>query len=345
MQTTLRSIDERQAPIRARGGLDEATVRPLIHMGYHKTGTSWLQVYLFGRDDRGFMPLAPQGIPKPKTRAKYLGKYFYDDGGGRLLPPFESRIGEVRDFLSGLDLSCGRVPVISSEGLAGNPHFGGAGSKDIANRLMEAFPQARIFIVIREQVSMILSTYFHFLRKGGFLTLPDYLGEHFGARVPRFTPAHYRYDRLIGYYQQLFGADNVLVQTYETFCKEPETFVRTLGDFSGADLPLDLEYERPINEGLPRVVEYHTRHLNPLVRRASLNGYSTLSPSDANDIRRNGLIWLRKCLAKAVPEGSERKFVSRVRSEIQETVAGYYTESNNRTAELTGLDLTALGYK
>ena len=29
-------------------------LRPLVHIGYHKTGTTWLQNHLFARQDAGF---------------------------------------------------------------------------------------------------------------------------------------------------------------------------------------------------------------------------------------------------------------------------------------------------
>ena len=67
--------------------------RILIHIGYHKTATSWLQRYLFGRRDRGFCPVAPADGLTAKQAAKFMSHYFVYDQDGKLLSPFRSRNG------------------------------------------------------------------------------------------------------------------------------------------------------------------------------------------------------------------------------------------------------------
>ena len=54
---------------------------------------------------------------------------------------------------------------------------------------------------------------------------------------------------------------------------------------------------------------------------------------------------MRQLAASALPEAAERRFVAKLREEIQSTVNGQYIESNERTAALTGIDLALLGYQ
>src|SRR5687768_14246983 len=118
----------------------------LIHIGYHKTGSTWLQRHLFNTGTGFSTPVnkhvARQKIVEPNALD-------YDVETTRMF--FESAF-EVA-------IEHGQVPVISCERICGSPHGGGYDSKEIADRLFETFPKAKILIVIRQQQAMILSTY------------------------------------------------------------------------------------------------------------------------------------------------------------------------------------------
>lgn len=315
--------------------------KPLIHIGYHKAASSWLQLYLFRRRDRGFAPLVPDDELGSKRATKYLARYFTHDEEGKMLSPFRSRSDEVRDQLARLKPPERCVPVMSAEGLSGNPHSGGFSAKAIADRLADSFPDARIFIVIREQVTMILSVYFQYLKKGGTSSLESYLSQEFDGRLPGFAPGHFEYHRLIEYYHGLFGRENVLVLPFEFFRDDGPGFVARLADFAEAEVSGDLEYDMVANPGRPRLVEYRTRFLNSLTHRTSLNSYS--SWANAGAMKPTQL--LRDTLAKTLPAAAEHRFVVRIRDEIKATTNRRYCESNARTAELIGWDLRALGYE
>jgi hypothetical protein len=61
----------------------------------------------------------------------------------------------------------GLIPMVSSERLSGNPHSGGYDSAVLAERLHQVFPGARVLVMIREQRSMILSSWAQYVRVGG----------------------------------------------------------------------------------------------------------------------------------------------------------------------------------
>ena len=63
----------------------------------------------------------------------------------------------------------GLSPVVSFERFSGNPFSGGYDSKEIADRLVRVFPDARVLVIVREQRSMIVSTYKKYVREGGAL--------------------------------------------------------------------------------------------------------------------------------------------------------------------------------
>lgn len=317
-------------------------VSPLIHIGYHKTATSWLQKCLFGVRDRGFYPLTPETTSDPKTAAKFLEKYFVQNESGQILSPFVSRAPEIRDIISKFDVPNTSVPVISSERLSGNPHVGGFDSKLIANRLAESFPDAKILIVIREQTSMIISTYFQYLLIGGVLPLKKFLQTTYDGRKPGFSLDHFKYDMLIEHYRELFGKENVLVLPYEMFSRDPAGFIEHIGNFSGADIPADLlDYSLTPNKRASKTVLHRTRLLHPFLYRQSIDGISLLGIPRAKNLRK----WLRKFLEIFVSQQAEEKFLENMTQEISQDLNDFYIASNKKTQNLTGYDLGDFGYK
>ena len=139
----------------------------------------------------------------------------------------------------------------------------------------------------------------------------DRISDHFrtyvdDGRLPGFAPAHLEYHRLIDHYQGLFGKDDVLVLPYEAFRDDARGFVAALAEFSEAEVDSALEYGSEPNRGHPRLVEYRTRFLNPLICRSSVNSYSSLALPNAVKPAR----WLRQAMANAVPAAAERRFVA-----------------------------------
>ena len=110
-------------------------MRPLLHIGYHKTGSTFLQRRVF--PEPGFSLVA---------RAKALRPTFVEgDPFG-----FDARVAREA-FRLGIERAQqeGLVPVLSAERLSGNPHSGGYDSKQIAERLAATFPEARVLAILR----------------------------------------------------------------------------------------------------------------------------------------------------------------------------------------------------
>ena len=123
-------------------------LHPLIHIGFHKTGTTWLQNKLFFSGNEFFEPLSIN-TSGPSTLAEKL----YQDNEGYLLSPFDLNEqvikSELESIIKGKKRLGDKIPVLSHERLSGNPHVGGFDSKIIAKRIKNIFPEAKIFIVIR----------------------------------------------------------------------------------------------------------------------------------------------------------------------------------------------------
>ena len=300
---------------------------PIVHVGYHKTGTSWLQRHLFRTENRGFARLL---LSSRHSDFIWVDDFEFDPA--RYRAEFGPDIAKARE--------AGRVPVVSSERLSGNPHSGGYDSRRLADRLRAVFPDARILIVIREQRGMILSSYGQYVRAGGVCSLRDYLRGPGDFRLPWFRLSYFRYDRLIRHYQSLFGREQVLVEAYERFREDPEAYVRRICDFCGVVLKEELPYRQVKNPGLGPLALGLQRRLNPFVVRDSLNGNSAL----AMPLLRGPSRALLRGLDRLSPRALNERLRAGWERCVAEAAEGYYEESNRRTEEATGLELARLGY-
>lgn len=301
----------------------------VVHIGYHKTGTTWLRHRFFARDELKF---------------HVFSRYSHDMAA--LLHPHALDFNPEacrRRYAPAID-QCqaeGKVGVITHERLSGDPHSGGYDSKEMADRLHRTFPEARILVGIREQRSMILSCYKQYIKYGGACSLADYLrfkGDH---RRPQFSMAHFKYHRLIGHYHRLFGRDSVLVQPYERFRADPAGYMGAIAGFCGVEVPSGLPYGDFVNTSMRPVALTVKRLVNPFIRRDSLNGSSPYVISWLGKPSGHLLQFLDRFSPKALNARTEMAW----KAHIESVTAGYYEESNRRTSELIGIDLGIHGYR
>ena len=309
-------------------------VRPLIHIGYHKTGTTWLQRCLFCRADLGFVPLDEHR----DIHQQIVFPHPLDYDPQRCRQYFQVRFEPIA--------SQGKLPVLSAERLCGNPHSGGYDSKEIADRLAATFPEARILIVLREQKSIILSTYKQYVRAGGSASIRQYLcpPERGRSRVPMFDFDHFKYDRLLSHYQRLFGKENVLAMPYEWFSNEPRDYVARIVSFAGLQVPdallNDLPFQKKENEGLSGLAVALKRRLNPVVQEDRLNPVPWFPLTKAERLLRRTV----GAVDRIVPRRIAQALEARLRAVVCEQVGDRYKHSNARTGELIGMALDRFGY-
>jgi hypothetical protein len=303
---------------------DDEFVQPLLHIGYHKTGTTWLQRHIFGHSGAGFSQM-------PGAQ-RLIAVNAFDFRPRRIRNQMKRRIGQAQ--------AQGLVPVLSSERLSGEPHFGGYDSEAIADRLATVFPNARILVVVREQTSMFLSIYKEYIRRGGAASLRQYLATpRDGYWLPQFRFEFLEYHRLIGYYQDLFGAERVMVLPYELLRAQPATFLGQIGEFVG--VAAAHPQVRPANVSLSAFASGLKRHAN---RYFVLDG--PVNPAPPFDFPTSNEMLERICrmLDAKLPVSLHDRQEYRWRRRAALEVGTRYAQSNTITAGLTGLDLRAFGY-
>jgi hypothetical protein len=324
--------------------------RPLlIHIGYTKTATTWLQHHLFGDPATGFGWLETNGDRpgrpdrnSPVRRLVSLSSLDVDTAA--LREDFAGLIGSVD--------AKGLVPLISLERLSGSPFSGGHDSAEIAERLARLFPEARVLVVIREQGSMIVSTYKQYVKVGGAVSLERFIDSPRTStlHVPWFQLGYFEYDRLLRHYLDLFGPERLLVLAYEEFVEDPAAFVAKIARF--AELPAEAErleslpFDRTPKRSLSSAAIAVRRRLNRLAVRTEVNP----APLFEAPIAQRAVRWatrdklVDKLVDAALPRSVHDRLDSKLRCVAAAAVGDRYRESNRATSELTGIDLGSYGW-
>ena len=200
---------------------------PVIHIGWHKCASTYLQQRVFPLLGANYQPLGafPAGIPAPEGAASLID--FLESSDEFDTGLFKELLGVPHDD---------RLLVISSEEISG--HSLGYEVIDpfvTARNLARTFPKARIVAVIRHQLDYILSLYCYrvCVRGHEYRSLERFLAEDGESGLF----AHIEYDRLIAEYVSLFGRENVLVLPIELLRRDSSEFFRSLAGFIGEKLP------------------------------------------------------------------------------------------------------------
>ena len=200
----------------------------IVHPGYSKTATTWLQDEIFA--DLGpeiYLGKTSRNFPRWILEINYL-----DDA------TFDRRINQLRETVQNKTMNK-PISIISSEAFT---NLGAVHSQ--ANRIRKIFGQAKIILVLRNPISWIISNYKCSVQYEKFYKcLEDYLdfGENrtpfaMEKRPPFYLPDYF-YDETVETYIRLFGSERVLILRYEDFRENPLEFGQKLEDFAGLYLP------------------------------------------------------------------------------------------------------------
>ncbi len=301
----------------------------LVHLGYVKTATTFLQRHVFRDSHQGFAQAGG-----PLSRGHIVAGLIVCDAYTFDAAAQARRFAELEEDAR----NQGLIPVWSEEVLLGDPIAGRYdGAANIA-RLTASLPNARILVTIREQRAMALSIWREIIKAGHTAPLRDVIGT--GQEAPAFRPHLWpdflHFDRAVHMLHDSFGAQNVLVLPQETLRTDPAGWFDRLGQF--LDRPLTPpQVTRTDNRGRGAVALAVNRQLNHVVRRSPLQ-------------RETGLAWRLKdrlvtTVDRVLPHPLNTGAEARLRARIESRYEGMFATSNTRLMALTDLPLDQLGYQ
>ena len=313
----------------------------LIHIGYHKTGSTWLQNELFRSSSNVFEPLSrvPQG-------QSTLARSFIYNREGYVLSPWDLNESVIKvEHKKIIQSNPGlkeKILVMSHEALSGNYTSGGQDAHSIARRIKNIFPESRVLIMVREQKSFILSAYFQYLRMGGVGNVMAFLEQKTNRRrAAVFSPDHLLYVPQVEVYQSMFGNDNVCVIPYELFLNQPAEFIGKLSSCVEQDILIDEKvFQKHWNRKGRHFTMYHLRYVNTLVK------YPFQRPH--NFMGSNGVSFLAGLLIKGTGKLIPRSYNNRTKNKIAATIENWvgdrYKITNQKLAKNLKMDLSKYGY-
>lgn len=312
--------------------------RILLHIGFHKTATTWFQGELFSHPEFEFQLLSERNLVHQALCIPHPFSSGRDNGVQQI-------VSEAHEATSR-----GQYFVVSHERLSGYPASGGFDSRLLADRLKSHFPNARIFCLFREQRAMILSAWRQQVVDGGGLSLSHFINppEPGIRRIPLFDPMMYRYTHLLEYYRGLFGAENVFFRPYEVFCAQPEFILAGIADLLENDklrrcakgLAANMKTPNP-SQSMP--VLHLQRFLNAHFARTQLS-QDCLIDIGARSIRavmRKIDSAIGRNVLRPMDSYSQRKAMRN----ISDRFGTFFDEDNARLSTLIDLRLLEFGYR
>jgi hypothetical protein len=306
-------------------------VRVLAHIGYHKTGSSWLQHAVFEDPASGYGSVGHRELSHPLRRIVAEDPLRYDAPGVR---------SQLEALIAGAEAR-GLQPVVSMERLSGTAFTGGSDSRQIADRLREALDDAGVLVVIREQRSVIVAVYKQYVKAGGTASIAQFLqpARDRAARANLFDLRYFEYEHLLGYYRALFGPERVLALPFELLARDGRAFMDRIAAFTGRPFPEDflarLPYATRDNASISALSIAVLRQVNRFAPRTELNPGPALELGAAGRLTK--LLKKPNALEHATWLASAAD--ARLRTVVEERIGERYAESNQATAALTGLDL------
>lgn len=241
--------------------MNTAAPPSVIHVGLHKTASTYLQTAVFPRVRNA------QLLTRPFTQLNHaFNKMQYADD-----TRYEA--DELRRELARFD---GRTLLVSDEMFTGVPNFNYINRAIIAQRLAAVLPDARIVLFLRGQRSMVRSLHNAWVKNiGGARPLAEFV--HFPGPDYHFSPDaampaqpgvpwsgtdsyYFVHDRLtlhasnleylplVRLYEELFS--DVHVVLFEDYRQDPRATLARLEDATGLDFALPEAMPDAVNESI-----------------------------------------------------------------------------------------------
>ena len=302
---------------------------PLIHIGFYKTASSWLQKFLF----------EPQYGYQHVIDAFSLHPLLITPEQETFDPSLVRR--ELDDKLAAI-VADGRIPVISSEALSGDLLRGGHNRWQNADRLRQVFDQARILLVVREQRQLLRSMY----KTMVFFGFPYSLNRLLREGPDGFDVEFICFHSLAEYYTGLFGPDAVLVLPYEFFKHQPHDFIKRVFAHRGPERIPDsslqrLPLNRVVNPGESLSYIQLQRWINRLTLTRHRNYAGLLGNNGFEHVLRRIAWHKRHARETSLDARLERRFATRVDEHLQ----GRFAYSNRRLQTFCPVEFASFAYE
>ncbi len=324
-----------------------------IHIGYPKTGTSTLQSSVF--PDHPEINYLGAPFLSPSLRENIFIDILLKDSLGynpqttkdKFLPYLKKTESDPNFKVTGIsyeEFSFSFDGTHTDRGL-------------VAKRLKNILGDAKIIILVRNQLDFIRSFYSETIKGGCFFSFEDFLQAHYWRFYTYFFHQLF-YHKMIQCYQDLFGNDRVKVELFENFKDKPKEVINDILSFVGVSSLTGIEVGHE-NSGLSTISLEILRIMNRLFKNSWGRSYFQPVPAGAlTPGMDEHLSFIPKGLDKR--ESLRRYMRSRFNfldnrfnlkpmkikfsPEWKQKIEVLYKDDNRKLAEVTGLNLEKYNY-
>lgn len=331
----------------------------LLHIGYPKCMSTSLQLDFFnkhpeiyflgwGRAENTHGWISEEMASIGEVGLRYTKEFVYDEQATR---SYLQKHIDLCEQDESKKLLC-----FSSESMAFTFHYD-IDVVEKARRLHALFgPDCKVLMVIRNQLDLFLSFYFECIRCGYKGDFTQFIEYHYFHQFRTILTDLY-YDRMYELYRGLFGEANVTVIPMELLVREQQALIKEISLYLGIT-PLELELKKYNNSDDKRYIEA-VRQMSEKYPNNMGSGhfgmtdveklkahwkvtYGNDSPAEAE-----ASYELRTMIYRAAKEVI-RDYVDPVSAEYpdhwRQVLNGMFAPRNKVLADVTGIDLKALGY-
>ncbi|WP_018416951.1 sulfotransferase family protein [Teredinibacter turnerae] len=299
----------------------------VIHIGLHKSGTTFLQKEVFCNLSLGF------SCPKGKDALAATHEFV-----NREPTTFDPLLVRKRfaPLLEHADRE-GLVPVISDERLSSIPERGRYHLPYMLDCLSQTFGEYKLLMTIREQAAMAEALYRQIIRSGDNIDIEQFMGTGLEQEgwASRWQPSFFDYWHLYNFICRKLDSANVCVLPMELMRSAPQEYWQRLFrfcDVTGGDVS-----HKRHNDGLTPLATKLLRHTNGLMSR------NKLGSKQPRLVRKQ--VELCKILGERLPATISEKISQHWREVIDARIGTQFNESNRLLGEMLELDLASLGYR
>lgn len=235
---------------------------------------------------------------------------------------------------------------ITHEELSGHPHgYNNVNPFVTAENLHQAFPNAKVLIIVRNQIGYLASIYsfrvaikghdhrsfIRFLREEGRMGLWEKL----------------KYDKIIAHYIRLFSRKNVLVLPMELLGQDKKSFVNEIASFVELEPP-ELTESKKVNKSTNSTFALNVFRLANYVFRVLFAIIIKIKPETDEEFPyfrfRYRFYNLKRRFRSALEKTSISKDDFTINRKHYKDILNYYCPSNRTLQGFVKFDLKKLGY-
>ena len=197
-----------------------------IHVGLHKTATTFLQSEFFHlySNELGYVNLR-KDMREFLYYVLFCNDLDYDSQEATRL--FLTKLKDANTI--------NRKILLSDEQFCGSPWDNAVSRKRYFDRLNVIFPNAKYIIVLRNQEEMVRSLYLQYIKTGGSATWKEFL-SHKTHPLSFGLKSYLNYGAYINYMVKLVGIERVGCFFYEDMQKNTQIFLANIAKFAGFKL-------------------------------------------------------------------------------------------------------------